>query len=159
MSDLSAALIRPALDLRYRHFEARVGDIIVIGTWLRESAKQSQPCLVLLHARRPIAAGKTVPCVIPQNEAWRWVAGHKGDGDPAHCVARCVQWLACGYLPGDATNKRDLVAIVDAVNSRLTDLKNMPPRPPVDRAAIADVILTNRDTGETISETEIRDDV
>lgn len=146
---LISTIAPPALNLNQRHFEANKNGIIVIGTWLREGRRTFEPCLVLLHAGRPVQAGHTVPIVIKQTDAWKW-ALHGEVGDPAHCVASIIKWLHLELLPGDPANKRDHIRIMEAVNSRLTDLIAMPPKPKGDQHIVADAIMTNTTTGATI---------
>lgn len=151
---------KPAIDLRYRHFESKRHNINIIGTWLYDDAdRSSQPCLVLLHGLRPIAKNRTMPCIIALDQAWRW-AMHGGVGDPEHCGRTVSDWLNRGYLPGSATNKKDLLRVLDVVNSRLTDLINMPPAPTGDSsAAIGDMVALDRKTGLVLTEREIIHDV
>lgn len=151
-------IARATLDLNKRAWEANVNGHIVVGTWVRTEGRNWQPCMVLLHGSRPICRGKTVPCVIPLNESWRW-AMHGDVGDPAHVVARVMEWLACGYLAGDPTSKRDYLAVVDAVNKRLPDLIAMPPRPKGDLDVIGEVTALNKVTGEIMFQTEVTNDV
>lgn len=154
---LITTLAPPALDLKKRHFEVTKNGIIVIGTWLREGRRKFEPCLVLLHAGRPIQAGRTVPIVIKLADAWKW-ALHGDVGDPAHCVRSIMGWLHAELLPGNPASKRDHIQIMEVINSRLTDLIAMPPMPVGDRHTIADVIMTNKHTGAT-TEREVTFDV
>lgn len=147
----------PILDLNKRHFEVTLNGILVIGTWVRMKGQgvKHQPCLALLHAGRQIH--DTVAVVIPLEGAWRW-ALHGEVGDPAHCVASICDWLCDGLLPGDPSNKRDYVAIMDAINQRLPDLIAMPPRPLGDTVAIGEARKLDK-TGRIIEEREITIDV
>lgn len=155
MSRAIPRLERPALDLRRRRFEGSRHGIVVVGSWLNERGRSSQPCLVLLHPARPVAAGKTVPCVVPLSEAWRWAA-HGDVGDPEH-VARVVNdWLANGYLPGNIHSRRDRLAVLDAVNFYLPDLISMPPQPPADTAPVGEIVAIDRDTGRVITQSEVQ---
>lgn len=154
------ALGRPAIDLTKRHFEGSKHGIVYVGTWLNDPASltRSQPCLVLLHGSRPISAGRTVPCIIALDQAWRWAA-HGDVGDPEHCGRIVADWLRAGYLPGDVTNPNDRLRVLDVVNTRLPDLINMPPKPKGDTAAIGEAVQIDRQTGRIISEREIHTDV
>lgn len=152
-------LERPALDLRYRHFERQKHGMHIIGAWLRDETGDYDPCIVLLHASRPIVPGRTTPCIIPLREAWRWAA-HGDVGDPSH-VARVVNdWIASGALPGNVWIKRDRLAVLDAVNENLPDLFTMPPRPVFDLRVIAEVSakMTMPDGKTTSIEREVKDD-
>ena len=145
---------RPAIDLRRRAFERRKHGIVIIGTWYREG-NRTQPCLVLLHGSRPIRRGRTIPVIIPLDQAWRWAA-HADVGDPVHCGRVAREWLADGLLPGDGAI--GALNILDAINDNLTDLIRMPPAPKGETQVLGDVIITNRLTGE-VTEREMKQDV
>lgn len=67
---------RPVLDLRLRAFEAGTRGIRVIGSWYMDpETRQSEPCLVLLDANRPVMPGRTVPCCIRFRDMWKWTRG------------------------------------------------------------------------------------
>lgn len=83
---------------------------------------------------------------------------HGEVGDPAHCVARIIEWTHDGLLPGSPTSKPDHITIMEAINSRLPDLIAMPPRPPGDVETVADMIVMNHITGEIIEEREVKRD-
>jgi len=143
----------PALDLRRRHFEGNRNGIVVVGSWIRtDNGKSPEPCMVLLDPTRLIAKGRTVPVVIPLREAWRW-ASHGDVGDPEHCGARTFEWLAEGLLPGNPHSPRDRMRILDTINHYLPDLLAMPPAPKADKprrgASFGEIIVTNRNTGQT----------
>lgn len=157
MSRLIHTLERPAIDLRHRHFEGKKHGILFVGTWLNDK-NRSQPCLVLLHGSRPIAAGRTMPCIIAMDQAWRWAA-HNSVGDPEHCGRLVHDWLAKGYLPGSPMSARDKLAVLDVVNERLPDLIAMPPRPRGDTAAIGEMVAIDRETGRILMERELKTDV
>lgn len=154
MSRMITHIERPALDLRKRLFERRKHGIIIIGTWLRDG-NHTQPCLVLLHGSRPVARGKTIPCIIPLESAWKWAA-HIDVGDPEHCRKMANEWMDDGLLPGSGA--AGAVNILDAVNDNLTDLIRMPPAPRGEVQTLGEVIITNRQTGE-VTEREMKQDV
>lgn len=155
---ITPKVVAPALDLSKRHFEARHKGILVIGSWFRdESGSSWEPCMVLLHAYRPIRPGRTVPVIIKLRDAWRW-AMHGDVGDPAHCVKSIVEWLHYGYLPGNPASKADHIAVMEAIDSRLRDLITMPPRPVGDKETVADMVIKNRMTGEVVEEREVKRD-
>lgn len=148
---------RPALDLSKLHFKSERNGILILGTWLFTDQRW-RPCMVLLHANRPIQRGRTIPVVIPLSEAWRW-AMHGEVGDPAHCVAQIIEWTHHGYLPGNPASKKDHMRIMDAIDSRLPDLIAMPPRPKGETVAIGEATMINAKTGEVIDQREVRNDV
>lgn len=152
-----STIARTAIDLRYRHFETEKHGIKIIGTWLTDK-NNTQPCMVLLHGGRDIRAGKTVPCIIALDQAWRW-AQHGDVGDPAHAARIVTAWLECGALPGSHHSWKDRLKVLDAVNSRLPDLIAMPPQPRFNKLIIGDAIIRDADTGRTIEEREIVNNV
>lgn len=156
------SLIRPAINLRMRHFERRKHGIICIGTWLTHDADRgrTEPCLVLLHGNRPIARGRTIPVIIPLSEAWRYaVSDDKSLGDPVHAGLRINEWLGDSLLPGNPYDPKAHVAVLDAINDCLRDLIHMPPKPRTDTRAIADITIRDRLTGKTLHEGEMTSDV
>lgn len=156
------SLVRPAINLAHRHFERRRHGIIVIGTWLTDG-NRTQPCMVLLHGSRPIAAGRTVPVIIPLAEGWRYaVTQERGGGtigDPDHASASINEWLMKGLLPGNPWNPRDHLKVLDAINENLRDLLAMPPKPRFGDYAVGDIVIKDRATGKVIGEKEITNDV
>lgn len=150
-------MIPPAIDLSRRHFQVDLHGIRVIGTWFREGRNRSEPCMVLLDPNAKRRTGRRpVPVVIKLSESWRW-AVHGEVGDPAHCVAQICDWLAMGILPGNPANKRDYMAVLDAINQRLPDLIAMPPAPFEKGQVFGDLIATSRESGKKI-ESEVRFD-
>lgn len=150
-------LAKPTLDLAKRHFQHTINGIIVIGTWYLREGRRYEPCLVLLHSMRPIAAGRTIPIIIPLSDAWRW-AIHGEVGDPLHCVMSMDEWFRDGLLMGQVGNRKDHMRVLDAVNQRLPDLINMPPKPKGEAFIAGEVLIVNQTTGE-VTEREITDHV
>ena len=150
------SLIRPALNLVYQHFQRTKHGIVCIGTWLThdDDRGRTEPCLVLLSAYRPIAAGRTTPIVIPMSEAWRYAVSDDPEvGDKAHAAASILSWIEADLLPATG------VQILDVINDNLRDLYAMPPKPHIGRYAIGDLIIKDRASGETVKEAEISNDV
>lgn len=147
---------QPILRLALRHFEGTKNGITVIGTWCFE--KRSQPCMVLLDARRPISRGRTIPCIIRLADAWRWAA-HNDVGDPESCSKTTDEWLASGALPGSPHVARDKLAVLDTVNFFLRDLVQMPPAPLLDQRVIGDMQVIDRSTGLIVNESEAKTNV
>jgi len=153
---------KPVLDLNHVHFQHIHGAILILGSWYMDNqTRQSQPCLVLLDAARKVQRRRTVPCVVLLDDMWRWAAHpHLGLSDPEH-VSRCIHdWLSSGALPGNPGNKKDVFAVMDAVQSRLRDLVAMPPMPikaAVKHGAVpvGNLTITERDTGKTVDQIEV----
>lgn len=79
----------------------------------------------------------------------------------AHIGDTITDWIACGAMPGQLSNKRDFFTVFDAVQSRLRDLLTMPPLP-VKAAikhgaapAIGDLIITESESGKVLHEAEV----
>lgn len=151
------------LDLESTAFETVHRGIRVIGTWfMDQDTRQSEPCLVLMDASKPIqrkagAAARAKPCVIMQRDMWKWTVEA---GDTQTQAFSVFQWMATGALPGTPGNMPDVFRIFDAVQSRLRDLWSMPPLPP--KAAIkhgavpiGSVTITERETGKAVQEIEV----
>ena len=156
------SLIRPALNLTQRAFTRTKYGIVCIGTWLThdDDRGRTEPCLVLLHGSRPIAAGRTIPIVIPMSEAWRYAcAENKSIGDPLHAGLRINEWLGEGLLPGDPFQPRAHFEVLDAINDCLRDLFAMPPKPITESYAIGDITIMDRHTGKVVAEQEVTNDV
>lgn len=145
-------LEKPILHMDRVAFARQKHGIIIIGTWCYEKGR-SQPCLVLLHAARPIMRGRTVPIIIRLETAYLWAA-HAGIGNPEHCRAAADEWLQAGLLPTSGNAIRDAVNVLDAVNDNLRDLIHMPPAPKGEREILGDMLMVNKDTGE-ITEREM----
>ncbi len=149
---------RPVLDLQYTHFEHVHRGIRVMGSWyIDPETRQSEPCLVLLDANKPMRRGRVTPCIIMQRDMWKWTVEI---GDTMHVARNCQLWMASGALPGTPGNMPDVHRIFDAVQSRLRDLWSMPPMPP--RAAvkhsavpIGDLTITERGSGKTVKQLEV----
>lgn len=148
---------RPALDLRFTHFEHVHSGILVIGTWLMDGDGKSGPCMVLLDAMRRVERKRTIPCVIPLTHMYLWT---REEGDPEHVATTIMEWMISGALPGQPHNQADVRRIFDAVQSRLRDLWSMPPMPvgaAVKHGAvpIGTMELVERESGKTVNEIEV----
>lgn len=149
---------KPVLDLSKVHFQHQQGSILVLGSWYMDrETRRSQPCLVLLDAKKKVARKRVIPCVIPLSDMWRWTLEM---GDPVHVATNIHDWLTCGALPGSAANKRDVWNVMDAVQSRLRDLWAMPPLPfelAVRNSAVpvGTIDVTERNTGKIVDQIEV----
>jgi hypothetical protein len=149
---------RPALDLRYRHFERVKHGIRCIGTWWSESEFRSQPCLVLLSASAPIDNRVAQPIIIPLSDLWVYIPDGDG-GDPGQAMLTITSWLSEGLLPGSPYRMRDIIDVLDAINDCARDVIHMPPRPKGDQEAhVGTGRKTNLSTGKT-DEFEVTTDV
>ena len=142
---------RPALDLRYKHFDHQVsGGIRVIGTWVHLDGRD-EPCLVLVGAHQDLR--KCVPCVVPLSVAWEWA---EETGDEVRTAAKAIDF--CTVLPGKSPlHTPDIVSVMDAVRGRLHDLITMPPAPLKERHVAGELIIHTSD--ERTIRKDIWDDV
>lgn len=141
----------PILDLERHHFDRMSGPIRVIGTWLLHTGEQ---CLVLLPALVSPHAGKVIPCVIRQSEAFLWAPEI---GDPAYCARRVLDMAPALHM--QPFSKRDHITIHSVIEDNLRDLIMMPPPPESDRVVVADGITTDSETGKIITQGEILSNV
>lgn len=140
---------RPFLDLNVIHFDHRIKDLRVIGTWIAQGRKQ--PCLVIGEGGRDLA--KINPCVVPLDSLWRW---SEESGDPRETAMMALGF--CEQLDTKSpTNVDDIMQIVDTVRLRLHDLKNMPPAPIAARRIAGHIIIRTQD--ERTIEKDVWEDV
>lgn len=147
-----AAAGRTALDLSRRHFDRKVRDLRVIGTWLRLPGVGvvAQPCLVLL----PWATERlreATPCVVPLNSAWRWAEPDRG-GDVLWAVDEARTF--CVLLGKDPMRDADVMQVISTVADHVDDLVRMPPEPRAEARVVAEI--TGR-IGDALIEQEVRD--
>ena len=127
------------IDLRYRHFEHKHGNILVIGTWFTHPQDgQLRPCLALVPANKPISYQTCTPCIVPLDTASKWSLEV---GDPADCARSCMAFAKA--LGMDGFNQLTLMRIHDAVNYHLGDLCSLPPFPNAETAVVADAYWTD----------------
>ena len=114
------------LDLKYHSFDRVRGDLRAIGTWLFGAGGQC--CLVLLPSYAPLMKGDgyNTPCVIPQNEAWRWT---EECGEESETYATLAEWGASGALPIDPLSPRELRRAASFIRDQISDLVYMRPAP------------------------------
>lgn len=132
-----------SIDLRQRHFVHRRAEILMIGTWLRVNGT-TRPCIALVRDGAEYD-DLCRPYIITMDRAWVW---SEDVGDPASAAQQCFSICQCLRLTPDQAN---IFKIVGFVHDFLGDLISMPPFPPVaapQAAAIAEVTVRNRATGE-----------
>jgi hypothetical protein len=139
---------RPALDLMYMHFDHKIGDIRVIGTWL--FIGNNDPCLVLVPAHRSLA--EVTPCVVPLSSAWKWA---EETGNEYEAALLAIDF--CPYLGKNQGNNDDIFQIMSVVRSRLDDLIRMPPAPK--RPLSITGHMTKSLHGKIVEQRDIWDDV
>lgn len=137
-----------ALNLEVSQWRRTYGDVEVFGTWLWTT---HEPVLAFVPAIR--RKGRAfVPSVIRLNNTWIY---SEELGDPRAAAAEAYQIaIALGAEPDRATCMKILGIIRDC----LSDLINMPPAPESMRRVAAEIIHTNRETGEQ-RHAEVLDDI
>ncbi|KEP68788.1 hypothetical protein DL1_08535 [Thioclava dalianensis] len=143
------SLIEPILDLNLRHAAYRRGSLEIILTWILTTGR---PCLVLVPTRMRPSHEDVTPCIVPLDSVWKWT---EEVGDPAEAAKMSLQFAdALGF---NTLDPRTVMAIAAAVRDHISDLLQMPPLSLVAaRETVADVIVTDLDTGKT-KEQEITD--
>lgn len=140
---------RPALDLAYQHFNHRIKDLRVIGSWL--CIGKREPCLVIVEVNIPLP--RTHPCVVPIGTMWEWAEEVEDQVK--------VAFMAIGFCEALSNksphNDDDIMQVIDTVRKRLHDLKQMPVAPLRDRKIAGHI--TVRQDGEIQTQRDIWDDV
>jgi len=138
------------LDLTLRHFERTVGNVTVIGTWLLTTQR---PALALIPAKPLPHYDRITPCLVPLDLAYEW---DEHTGDPGSCALMSFQFAAAlGMNPNEP---RNVIFVTTLVRDSLGDLLSMPPFPKTEKAATADILITDTNTGKSY-EAEIKDNV
>jgi len=137
------------LDLRQSAWTQRHGNVTVIGTWIGKDG-DFQPCMVLIRSGDEYSED-LVPCAIPLEDCWIW-SEDVGDGRRSAFAAR--EFARVLRLDDDP---RTLIRIASIIHDHLGDLISMRPYQQIEqKAVIADVSITHRDTGKTL-DVELRD--
>ena len=142
---------RPVLDLSKVHFDHRIKDLRVMGSWIMNRQDHREPCLVILSAHHPI--GTQTPCIVPLSNAWRWA---EESGDELDAAIMAVNF--CDSLPHKSIQSTaDITQVLSTVRSRLHDLLQMPPAPPKELEIAGHVSIHTSD--ERTIQKDIWDDV
>lgn len=138
----------PIIDLDRRHKTFTHGDLTVILTWFLHNGRG---CLVIVPTFRKLNYERVMPCIVPLDHAYLWDE-HMGDG--AHCAQVSIAFArALGINPHEVYN---LVRLSSIIREHLGDLITIPPMPQSEQQTVADVLMTNTNTGKTV-EREIID--
>lgn len=144
--------LRPVLELMNFHFKQAHGDITVIGTWWMGD-QDEEPCLVFI---RTSDLGnrheRVMPYVIRLGSAWVY---DEETGSPEG-AARTVMGIIDSL--GLTENRANAFRVASIIRSHLSDLVTIPPRPDMNRRVVADITMTDRDSGAT-KHIEVSDDV
>lgn len=140
-----------ALDLTRRHFTRERGGITIIGTWISIEGRW-RPCLALIRTGDEYSE-HTVPCVVTVDKAWIW---SEEIGDPREAAQTAFKFMEA--LRIDTNDKRNAIRLAMLIADHLGDLLHIPPFRPEPGAVVAEVTMTERETGR-VREVELRDDV
>ena len=142
----------PAINLAHAHFKRTVRGITVIGTWYHDD-EGSRSCLVLIRPGSETKAD-TIPCVVLEKDAWIF-CGIDGVADPQRAIPTAIEFARMLQMPLDQPT---IVKIIRTIEDHIGDLVAIPPFLPAvnDAPVLADVQITNRDTGK-VEEMELRD--
>lgn len=142
-------IIRPAMDLSKYAWRQRHGDVIAYGTWWlgdKDRAEGYWPCLVLLRD------GGGAPCVVTLDLAWIW---SEEEGSPEFALETAKSFALSLGLTVDWPN---IYRITSIIRDHLEDLiKRIPPRPTSHQDVVADILITEKQSGRE-RHAEIKDD-
>lgn len=139
---------RPILDLNFTHFDHRIKDIRVIGSWMTDGSRD--PCLVLAHGRKDLQ--DITPCVVPLQSAWKWA---EETCDNIECAMMAMDF--CPHLGKNMNHNDDVIQVIWTVRERLHDLIMMPPAPRRPLELQGHVTITHGD--DVVSQKDVWDDV
>lgn len=143
---------RVVLDLTKHHFRRDYGGIIAWGTWHR-TEDGWKTCLVLTRSRES-GFSYIAPYIIPLNNAYLWT-DLSGIGDPV--AAARGSYAAAEHLGLNAHSPLQVMRIRSIISDLIGELLLMPPRPPVEQRAVAEVVM--REDGRREHHHEINEDV
>lgn len=130
-----------ALDLTKRHWTKVRGPITAVGTWFNNGERWRQ-CIALFRTDDE-GSDELVPCVIPIDRAWVW---SEDIGDGRQSARMTVAFAQAMRLTID---KRTLITLTSMIHDLLGDLLTIPPYQAAPGEVIAEVVVTNRDTGKS----------
>ncbi len=150
-SDLNVLAKKPAFDLTVYHVAYNISDISAYVTW---NMHTGEAALVLTPIRRRgiVSFETVIPCIVPQSMAWVW---DEEIGDGAHCAQSAMRFANLLNLD---TNHQTLFKITAIVRDMIPELINCPPLPDYKRRKVAEMIVTDNQTGKIV-EKEVSDHV
>ncbi|WWT39850.1 hypothetical protein [Microcystis phage Mwe-JY25] len=132
-----------SLDLDRRAWSRVLGQITIIGTWLRGEDDAWRPCLVIVRTGEEFDA---TPCVVPLDLAYVW-DDRSGKGDPMAAARTAMSFVSALRLD-DGSPMRVARKIAEAIADHLDELIAMPPAPPREGPTLVEATITVRETGE-----------
>lgn len=133
------------LDLSHRAWtkKARHG-LLLIGTWLTLPDGRHRPCMVIVRAGEEFS-DRTVPCIVTVDRAWIW---SEEIGDPA--LAARIAFQFAQVLRLNEHDPKTMIFLAMLINDHLDDLLHIKPyQPPAPRKVVAEITITDRQTGRT----------
>lgn len=137
-----------ALDLTKRHWTKVRGPLTAVGTWYNNGSGWRQ-CMALYRTDDE-GSDDLMPCVIPIDRAWVW-SEDIGDGAQS---ARMT--MAFAQAMRFSLDKSTLITLTSMVHDLLGDLLSIPPYTADTGELIAEVVVTERDSGKS-HEVALRD--
>ncbi len=143
------------VDISRYHFRREHGMFLALGTWCRHGIGEWRRCLVIMRAASYGTDDMRVFVVHDDIDLPTWALDVAGMGNLG--IALQVAGRACDELdvPDTVTNR---TAIISIVNDNMYELLMMPPPPERETFALADIVMTEQETGRRI-ERELRADV
>ncbi|WP_157132247.1 hypothetical protein [Roseobacter sp. AzwK-3b] len=130
---------KPAYDLRVHHAVYSRGDVLV---WLTWNQNTKRPVMILTPKMDKIDQERVIPCIIPLERAWAW-AEETGDEDDV--MVNAVMF--CANLGFNPYNRANPMKIIKIVRDHMGDLLAIPPCPRDHHSVVAEMVVTNNDTG------------
>lgn len=140
------------VDISKYHFRHESGFLVAIGSWAKHGPGDWRRCLVIMRRWSFGSGDMRLFTVFDDIDLPNWALDSPGYGDAAWAMTMALR--GCEELDITA-DKANAIRIIALVNEHLYELLMMPPRPPMDTVAIADVVIRERETGRTI-EKEVR---
>jgi hypothetical protein len=147
-SNAGGSEYRAPYDLTKNHAVYSRGDVLI---WLTWNFLTGQRCMVLTPRVDRINHERITPCVILQDDAWRWAEETGDEGDVAITAA-----IFCANLGFNPNNIKNVIKIVSIVRDLMGELLALPPMPREGMEVAADLIITNNDTGQEVHR-EVKD--
>jgi hypothetical protein len=137
----------PILDLDRYKDRWNHGDMTVYLTW---NLITGRGCLVIVPRYLNPEYNRVRPCMVELDDAYLW-AEETGDGAyAARMTYEFARWLGISQF-----SVRDLVRLTSMVREHLGDLLMCPPMPQSEKQVLADVLMTNTDTGRSVESTVV----
>ncbi|EHK57644.1 hypothetical protein [Allomesorhizobium alhagi] len=140
----------PVLDLTKRAWVRTRGELTAIGTWICID-EQMRPCMAIVRTGEELG-DYTFPCVVTMDKAWIYSEEIGDMAKAAHQVASFLDPLRLG------TGTRAIFRLLGLIRDCLGDLLSIPPYVAPAQTAIAELTVTERETGK-VREVEILSDV